>query len=65
LEENRGDESSFCFLALHLDRRWNGTARSELFFAISVIWWWYEPETFQLSKVRLFIGWGFLLLTQY
>lgn len=35
-----------------------------LFFAIPVIWWWYEPETFQLSNVRFFIGWGFLLLTQ-
>ncbi|WP_281912663.1 hypothetical protein [Pseudomonas lactis] len=35
-----------------------------LFFAIPILWWWYEPETFQFSKASFFIVWGFALLTQ-
>ena len=35
-----------------------------LLFAIAVIWWWYEPETFQLSKASFFIVLGFILLAQ-
>ncbi|MFY0727183.1 hypothetical protein [Pseudomonas sp. NFX15] len=32
--------------------------------AIPVLWRWYEPETFELSKVSVFIFGGFLLLIQ-
>jgi len=39
-------------------------ALTGLFFAIAVIWWWYEPETFQLSEASFFIVYGFALLAQ-
>ena len=35
-----------------------------LFFAIPILWWRYEPETFQLSKASVFILYGVVLLAQ-